>query len=123
MAFNFYVIVEYGFISGVSNLDMGICLNIWGWAMLFGVCFMSILTVDDRRRVKLPKGVVSPGDKVVMLIVGSRIVLIPIPPRPLEASSSWLRSGLSRRELRRLAEEGAVEDVARRLKRRNVNRG
>ena len=83
---------------------------------------MSIVTVDDRRRIKLPKEIVNPGDKVVMLIVGSRIVLIPIPPRPLEASGSWLRSGLTIRELRRLAEKGAVEDVVRRLKRRDANR-
>ncbi len=70
-----------------------------------------VVRVDDRERVKLPKGLVKPGESVIVIPAGRRIVLIPIPPRPREASSSWLKTRLGRRELRRLAEARALEEL------------
>ncbi len=77
-----------------------------------------VVRVDDRERVKLPKGLVKPGESVIVIPAGRRIVLIPIPPRPREASSSWLKTRLGRRELRRLAEARALEELEEKMARR-----
>jgi len=77
-----------------------------------------VVRVDDRERIKLPKGFVKPGERVLLITAGKRLILIPIPSRPIEASSSWLRTRLDRRDLRRLAESRALEEVERKLARR-----
>ncbi len=77
-----------------------------------------VVKVDDRERVKLPKGFVKPGESILVIPAGRRIVLIPIPPRPREASSSWLKTRLGREELRRLAEVRALEELGEKLSRR-----
>lgn len=78
----------------------------------------SIVSVDSRRRVRLPKEFVKPGDRVLVLPAGGRLVIIPIPPRPLKAASSWLRSIANSRELVKAAEESAEEEVEEKLRRR-----
>lgn len=80
----------------------------------------SVVKVDDRGRIKLPRGVASPGDRVLVIPAGRRIILIKIPPSPVEASSSWLKTELERGELRRLAESAALEEVEERLRRRKL---
>ena len=76
-----------------------------------------VVTVDDRGRIKLPKGLVSPGDKILVITAGSRIILIPIPPRPLEASASWLNVRIDRKAFRRMIEEEALKEVEKKLRR------
>ena len=51
-----------------------------------------VVRADDRGRIKLPRGIVSPGDKILVIPAGRRIVLIKIPPKPVEMSSSWLKA-------------------------------
>lgn len=86
--------------------------------------FMAYLVkADDRGRVKLPKGLVSPGDMLLVLPVGRRIVLVKVPPKPVEASASWLKTEKGRGELRALAEAGALEEVEERLRRRALAGG
>ncbi|RLG79682.1 MAG: hypothetical protein DRO13_05525 [Thermoprotei archaeon] len=84
-----------------------------------------VVTVDNRRRVKLPRGTVEPGDKVLVIPAGSRLVLIPIPPRPLEASGGWLKETIDKGSVRRIVDELALEEVevklSRRLKRASRN--
>ena len=84
-----------------------------------------VVTVDDMRRIKLPRGMVKPGDKVLVIPVGSRLVLIPIPPRPLETSGGWLKETIDRGSVRRIVDELALEEVevklSRRLKRASRN--
>jgi len=82
-----------------------------------------LVKADDRGRVKLPKGLVSPGDLLLVLPVGRRIVLVKVPPKPVEASSSWLKTEKGRSELRALAEAGALEEVEERLRRRTLAGG
>jgi hypothetical protein len=82
-----------------------------------------LVKADDRGRVKLPKGMVSPGDLFLVLPVGRRIVLVKVPPKPVEASSSWLKTEKGRGELRALAEAGALEEVEERLRRRALAGG
>jgi len=83
---------------------------------------MYVVTVDDRRRIKLPKGFVKPKDKILVLNAGTRLVLIKIPPKPFPESSSWLRTSLSKAELRRLSLEKALEEVGKKLERRDADR-
>jgi len=82
-----------------------------------------LVKADDRGRVKLPKGLVSPGDLLLVLPVGRRIVLVKVPPKPVEASASWLKTEKSRGELQALAEAGALEEVEERLRRRALAGG
>ncbi len=77
-----------------------------------------VVRVDDRERVKLPKGLVRPGESVIVIPAGRRIVLIPVPPRPREASSSWLKTRFGRGELRRLAQARALEELGEKMARR-----
>ncbi len=81
-----------------------------------------ISTVDDRGRIRIPKGLLSKGDKVLIIPVGSRIVVIPIPPKPLEAGRSWLKVKVSRKELGKIVEEEALKEVSRKLSDRDVDR-
>jgi hypothetical protein len=46
---------------------------------------------------------------LLVLPLGRRIVLVKVPPKPVEASSSWLETEKGRGELRALAEAGALE--------------
>ncbi|MCE4621486.1 MAG: hypothetical protein F7B95_03485 [Desulfurococcales archaeon] len=78
-----------------------------------------VATVDDRGRVKLPKGIVKPGDRVLIINAGSRLVLIPIPPRPLEFSSGWIKAPIDRRKAKRIADEAALSEVQAKLERRD----
>jgi len=82
-----------------------------------------LVKADDRGRVKLPKGLVSPGDLLLVLPVGRRIVLVKVPPKPVEASASWLKTEKGRGELRALAEADALEEVEERLRRRALAGG
>jgi len=75
-----------------------------------------VVRVDDRERIKLPKGFVKPGERVLLITAGKRF-----PSRPIEASSSWLRTRLGKRDLRRLTESRALEEVERKLARREEN--
>jgi len=77
-----------------------------------------IVKADDRGRIKLPKELVSPGDRILVLSTGRRFILVKIPPKPLEASSSWLKTKKSRDELKTLAESRAIEEVEEKLRRR-----
>ena len=77
-----------------------------------------VVTVDDRCRVKLPKDMVKPGDKVLVICAGTRIILIPIPPRPIDASGKWIKVKVSRRELKKIIEEEALKEVKEKLERR-----
>ena len=44
-----------------------------------------ISTVDDKGRIRIPRGLLSKGNKVLVIPAGTRIILISIPPKPLES--------------------------------------
>jgi len=79
-----------------------------------------VVKADDRGRIKLPKNVIFPGDKILVIPVGRRITLIKIPPKPVEMSSSWLKTEKGKGELRVLAEFRAMEEAEMKLRRRNL---
>ncbi len=79
-----------------------------------------IVEMDDRGRIKLPRDIVSPGDRILVIPAGRRILLIKIPTKPIEASSSWLKTEKGKKELRALAESLAIEEVEMKLRRRDL---
>ncbi|MCR6691897.1 MAG: VapB-type antitoxin [archaeon YNP-LCB-003-016] len=79
-----------------------------------------VVKADDRGRIKLPKDIATPGDRFLIIPVGRRIVLLKIPPKPIEASSSWLHTEKDKRELRSLAESQAIKEVEDKLRRKGV---
>jgi len=88
--------------SAVSGQD----ISEWGKIGDMGKEMAEVAKVDDRGRIRLPRGMAQPGGSVV--IVGSRSYFlgIPIPPDPLQRSGSWLRvkedvTSLKRRRRRR----------------------
>jgi len=44
-----------------------------------------VVKADDRGRIKLPREMFSPGDRVLVLPAGRRVILIRVPPRPLDS--------------------------------------
>ena len=76
--------------------------------------------VDDRGRVKLPKDFASPRDRTVILPAGRGIVLIKVPSKPLEESSSWLKTSKDKEELRGLADSKAFGEVEEKIRRREL---
>jgi hypothetical protein len=85
-----------------------------------GIILAYVVKADDRGRIKLPKDIVTPGDRFLVIPVGRRIVLLKIPPKPVEASSSWLRTEKDKGELRSLAESQAIKEVEDKLRRKGI---
>lgn len=79
---------------------------------------MSILHIDERGRITLPREVRGKGGRVVVIPAGSFAVLIPIPEPSEEISFNWMPSKKERYELRLLAESLARKDAIARTKRR-----
>ncbi len=79
----------------------------------------TVVKVDDRGRIKLPRNLVKPREKVLVIPAGSRIVVIPIPPRPLVTSGSWLKISIDRKRLREIVDEEALKEISEKLKRRD----
>jgi len=86
-----------------------------------GIVLVYVVKADDRGRIKLPKDIAAPGDRFLIIPVGGGgIVLLKIPPKPVEASSSWLHTEKDKRELRFLAESQAIKEVEDKLRRKEV---
>ena len=77
-----------------------------------------VATIEDRHRIRLPKGVARGAKSVVIIDAGSHFFGIPIPPDPLQASASWLKSHEDVPTLKKRAQEGARRDAIDRAKRR-----
>jgi len=79
---------------------------------------MSVVKIDERGRMTLPKALGLRETRVVIIPAGSFFVLVPIPEKPLEAAEGWLPSDMERKKLKELAEKAAREDALKRAKRR-----
>jgi len=89
-----------------------------GSLVLNGGASMAVVVVDDRGRLTIPSEFDVRGTRATLIPAGPFLIVIPIPPQPLEASSSWLDSKLSRKELKASAERVARRDAVRRAKKR-----
>ena len=79
---------------------------------------MSVVTVDERGRMTIPKDLHVKSTKAIIIPAGSFFVTIPLPTKPHEKASSWLPSKLESKELKALAEKSAFENAVKRAKRR-----
>jgi bifunctional DNA-binding transcriptional regulator/antitoxin component of YhaV-PrlF toxin-antitoxin module len=79
---------------------------------------LAVVVVDDRGRLTIPKEFEVRGTRATVIPAGPFLIVVPIPPQPIEASSSWLESKLSRKELKALAEKAARKDAVGRAKKR-----
>ncbi len=80
---------------------------------------MSVVRVDERGRLTLPKKTGIRNTRVAVIPAGSFVVLIPIPPKPSKYAKDWLDTDKGRKELKKLAEDLARKDAVERAKRRN----
>ena len=76
-----------------------------------------LVKADDRDEAAEGPGI-PPGDALLVLPAGRRIVLVEAPPEPVEASFSWLRTDKGRSELQETAESKALEEVEEKPRRR-----
>lgn len=79
---------------------------------------MSVVKIDERGRMTLPKALGLRETRAVIIPAGSFFVVVPIPEKPLETAEGWLPSDLERKQLKELAEKAAREDALKRAKRR-----
>ncbi len=76
---------------------------------------MPVLTIDERRRVTLPKEVVGdPDQKFIAIRTKEGILLKPLPKDPIKAlqKEGGKLKGLSRAEIRKRAYEAALKEVS-----------
>jgi len=79
---------------------------------------MSIVKVDERGRMTLPREFGVRETKTIIIPAGSFFVVIPLPKTPHEKAKGWLTTKKERKELKILAEKTAKEDALKRAKRR-----
>ena len=83
-----------------------------------GVILISVVNIDERGRLTLPKEMGLRKARAVVISAGSFAVVIPLPPRPVEVGGSWLSTKRRRGELKSLAETLGRKDAVVRAKRR-----
>lgn len=76
-----------------------------------------VVKVDDRGRIKLSKKLAE-ASSVIIIDVGTFFIGIPVPKDPLATTSSVIKSNLSVKELKELAEKEAEKDALERYRRR-----
>jgi hypothetical protein len=79
---------------------------------------MAVVVIDERGRMTIPSELQIRDTKATLIPAGPFMIIIPLPTRPVEASGGWLRSKLSRRGLKAMAERRARKDAVERAKRR-----
>lgn len=78
---------------------------------------MSIVSVDDRGRLTIPKELGIRQQRVIVIPAGSFFITIPLPEDPLLAGKDWLETGKPIDELRERAEKLAHQDAVKRRRR------
>lgn len=79
---------------------------------------MAVVIVDERGRLTIPPELHVRNTKATLIPAGPFLIIAPIPSQPLVASSSWLRTKRSNKELKALAEKQARKDAVKRARRR-----
>ena len=77
-----------------------------------------VAKIDDRRRMKVPKGTAKTASSVVIIDAGAYFLGIPIPRDPVQVSGSWLKTKDDVAALKRTAEAEVLKDAVSRAKRR-----
>lgn len=79
---------------------------------------MTLVFIDERGRITLPKEIRQKGGRAIVIPAGSFAVVIPVSEPVEKGAYRWLKSKKERRELKTIAEERAREDAAGRAGRR-----
>jgi len=79
---------------------------------------MSIVEIDERGRMTLPKKIGLKNSRAIVIPAGSFFVTIPLPKTPQKTAEKWLPTSKERKELKIQAEKLAMEDTVTRTKRR-----
>jgi bifunctional DNA-binding transcriptional regulator/antitoxin component of YhaV-PrlF toxin-antitoxin module len=79
---------------------------------------MTVVTVDERGRMTIPKAVGLRKTRVIIIPAGSFFVAIPLSKAPHEEAKGWLTTKQDKKKLKALAEKAATEDAVKRAKRR-----
>ena len=79
---------------------------------------MAVVVVDERGRFTIPSELQVKNTKATLIPAGPFMIIIPLPTHPVEASGGWLRTKLTRKELKALAEKQARNDAVKRARRR-----
>ena len=79
---------------------------------------MAVVVIDERGRLTIPSELRVRDTKATLIPAGPFMIIIPLPAHPVRASGGWLRTKLSRRELKASAEKLARKDAVKRGKRR-----
>lgn len=79
---------------------------------------MAVVVVDERGRLTIPAELHVRDTKATLIPAGPFMIIIPLPTNSVAASGGWLRTKLSRKELKASAEKQARKDAIKRAKRR-----
>ncbi len=75
---------------------------------------MSIVSVDDRGRMTIPKEMGLRNSRAVVIQAGSFIVAIPLPKEPHKEAGGWLDTEKTIKELKTQAEKIAQKEASKR---------
>lgn len=79
---------------------------------------MSVVEIDERGRMTIPKKIGVKKARAIIIPAGSFFITIPLTEKPEKQAQSWLPSAKSNKELKEEAEDLAREDAVNRAKRR-----
>ena len=79
---------------------------------------MTIVTVDDRGRMTIPREIGIRKTRAIVIPAGSFFATIPLPKAPYNQAKVWLTTKQEKKKLRTLIEKAAKEDAVKRAKRR-----
>jgi bifunctional DNA-binding transcriptional regulator/antitoxin component of YhaV-PrlF toxin-antitoxin module len=80
---------------------------------------MSVVEIDDRGRMTIPKKIGLKKSRAIVIPAGSFFVTIPLPKTPQKEAEDWLPTSKERKQLKSEAEKLAREDAVKRAKRRH----
>ena len=80
---------------------------------------MSVVEIDERGRMTVPKKLGLRKSRAIIIPAGSFFVTIPLPKVPHKEAEKWLSTSKEHRELKNFAEESATQDAVNRAKRRH----
>ncbi|MGC9105109.1 MAG: VapB-type antitoxin [Thermoprotei archaeon] len=75
-----------------------------------------VVKVDSKGKIKLPKGLSNAGS-VIIIGAGTFFIGIPVPKDPLAKTSGVIKTELSVKELKEIAEREAEKEAVERYKR------
>ncbi len=79
---------------------------------------MSVVEIDERGRMTVPKKMGLKKSRAIVIPAGSYFLTIPLPKEPQKEAENWLDTKRERRELKVQAEKLAQQDAVARAKRR-----